>query len=143
MRILLVEDNNSDAALLMEVFAGQKNPPSVHWVTDGHEALDFFMNIHQKPPSQHPDVILLDLSLPKIDGYGVLEKLKLHPFHAHIPVVVLTTSCSPLDHMQCKKLGCDKSVSKPTNLKGYGEMVERMLNVDFPKLLDRRVATSA
>src|ERR1700741_799807 len=119
MRILLVEDNNSDAALLMEIFARQKNPPQVHWLNDGHQAVDFFTNIHQRPPSQHPDIILLDLSLPKVNGYDVLEKLKRHPFHANIPVVVLTTSCSPLDHMQCTKLGSSKTVSKPGNLKGY------------------------
>lgn len=138
MKILLVEDNHSDASLFMELVAECKDPPSVHWVTDGYEALDFFLSLGKLPPSEHPDVVLLDLGLPRISGYDVMLKLKSHPQHAKIPIVVLTTSRSPLDYSQCEKLGCKATLSKPSNLHGYREMVEQLVNNDFPKMLDEQ-----
>lgn len=136
MRILLVEDNSSDAKILMDLMEHEKQPPNILWLTDGYKALDYILSLNGHL-SQYPDIVLLDLGLPRITGYDVLLKLKLHPVFGHIPVVVLTTSRSPLDLNQCMTLGCSEALSKPPNLSGYMELVEKMINHDFPELVKK------
>lgn len=128
MDILLVEDNSSDASLLKEIFARKPVAPEIHWVTDGYDALDFLFQRKAFVHADRPDMILLDLNLPRINGYEVLREIKDSPHFAAIPVVILTTSINPLDHTQCKTLGADICLSKPHNLRGYEEMVQRLMN---------------
>jgi CheY-like chemotaxis protein len=128
MNILLVEDNNADAFLLTEMFAKQEKAAKIHRVADGYDALDYLFQREQYALAHRPDIILLDLNLPRINGYGVLKELKHNTPLAQIPVVILTTSKDPLDHTQCKALGADICLSKPHGLKGYEEMIHRLMS---------------
>jgi CheY-like chemotaxis protein len=79
-----------------------------------------------------PDVIVLDLNMPLVDGYGTLKKLKDDPELKKIPVFVLSVSHNPRDKERCKKLGCAKYYTKPADLDGYFPIVEDMItNLHF------------
>ncbi len=136
MNILLVEDNRSDAMLLKEFFSEKENTPEIHWVTDGHDALDYLYGQNQYAGAERPDVILLDLGLPRISGYDVLREVKKKPPYADIPVIILTTSCSPLDKNQCMALGADRVMSKPQNLKEYESLVDKLMLEELPRLVN-------
>ncbi|MDE3059927.1 MAG: response regulator [Pseudomonadota bacterium] len=142
MDILLVEDNKSDAFLLKELFAKKSNAPEIHWVVDGYDALDYVFRRKQYQDAPRPDVILLDLKLPRISGYEVLKQIKSVPGYADIPVVILTTSLNPLDHTQCKALGADICLSKPYGLKDYESMVQRLMSWAALRVLDEAMMTS-
>ncbi len=134
MNILLVEDSRSDSEILREFLAERTHVPVVHWVTDGAQALDF---VHRKAPHENaprPDMILLDLGLPRIPGYEVLKKLKEDAALAAIPVVVLTTSQNPDDRKVCLRLGADGFLSKPSNLGGYETLVDHIVDSEFARL---------
>jgi len=128
MDILLVEDSSTDAYLLKEVLARKQYAPEIHWVIDGYRALDYVFQRREYQHAQRPDMIVLDLNLPRITGYEVLKELKNNADFATIPVVILTTSRDPLDHTQCKALGADMCLSKPRVIKEYEDMVQRMMN---------------
>lgn len=131
MQILLVEDNQADAALLREFFEEREESPTVHWVMDGSDALDFVFRQGKYQDAERPDVILLDLGLPRISGYDALKELKQRPDYAGIPVIVLTTSRSPLDRRQCSALGADAYFSKPHDLRGYEELVQQLMTAQL------------
>lgn len=128
MNILLVEDNSADAYLLTEVFSRKPNPPDIHWVTNGYIALDYVNKRREYEDTPSPDIIVLDLNMPRINGYEVLKELKENSALSRIPVIILTTSRDPLDHTQCKALGADMCLSKPSMLRDYEEMTQRLLN---------------
>jgi two-component system, chemotaxis family, response regulator Rcp1 len=128
MDILLVEDNSSDAYLLKEVFAAKSKSTEIHWVTDGYEALDYLCNLNQYTHAPKPDMIVLDLNMPRVSGFEVLKKVKDTSPLASIPVIILTTSRDPLDHTQCKALGADMCLSKPHSLKEYENMVQQLMS---------------
>ena len=134
MNILLVEDNPADMRMLKDLFEESKKTPSLFWVTDGYEALDYIYQRNEYKGAALPDVILLDLGLPRISGYEVLKELKEQPHLAHIPVVILSTSCNPLDRKQCEAFGADVFFSKPHSLKGYEELVEQLSGLELPRL---------
>src|SRR5690606_9449816 len=98
------------------------------WVTNGHDALDYVYSRNDYSGAETPDVILLDLGLPRITGYDVLKQLKQNPAFANIPVLIFSTSCNPLDCSQCEALGADGYISKPNNLKGYEELANKLLH---------------
>jgi len=128
MDILLVEDSSADAYLLKEVLARKQYAPEIHWVIDGYRALDYVFQRREYHDAQRPDMIVLDLNLPRITGYEVLKELKSNADFAAIPVIILTTSRDPLDHTQCKTLGADMCLSKPHIIKEYEDMVQRMMD---------------
>jgi len=127
MDILLVEDSSSDAYLIKELFTKTDDPPMVHWVVDGYHALDYVFRRREYKEASRPDIILLDLNLPRISGYEVLKELKKTPPFANIPVIILTTSTAPLDHSQCMALGADVCLSKPHRLKDYEDLVRLLM----------------
>lgn len=134
MHILLAEDNTADVALLQELFAeGQQI--DMHWVTNGADALDYLHQRGHYPKAPRPDIVILDLGLPKVSGYEVLKELKQAPELKDIPVIVLSTSRNPSDHAQTADLGADMFFSKPGNLEGYENMVDHMVNEDFIRLV--------
>ena len=128
MDILLVEDNSSDAYLLKELFVRRENAPTIHWVVDGYHALDYLFQRREYNDALRPDMIVLDLNLPRVSGYEVLKELKKNPTFADIPTIILTTSRDPLDHTQCKALGADICLSKPHGLKDYEDLVQRLMS---------------
>ncbi len=127
MDILLVEDNSSDAYLLKEVFAVQAQEAEIHWVPDGYEALDYLCQRNRYTAAARPDMVLLDLNMPRINGFEVLKKVKDMPGIASIPIIIITTSRDPLDHTQCSSLGADMCLTKPHALKDYENLVQQLM----------------
>jgi len=114
--VLLVEDDPGDELMTREAFEDNKIGNTLHVVRDGEEALDFLYRRGDHTEAPQPDLILLDLNLPKYDGRQVLEKIKSDPDLAHIPVVVLTTSAAEEDILRSYKLHANAYVTKPVDL---------------------------
>ncbi|MFI7524634.1 response regulator [Nocardia salmonicida] len=114
--ILLVEDDPGDELMTREAFEDNKIGNTLHVVRDGQEALDFIYRTGAYVNAPRPDLILLDLNLPKYDGRQVLEKIKADPELSHIPVVVLTTSAAEEDILRSYKLHANAYVTKPVDL---------------------------
>ena len=120
--ILLVEDDEGDAFLTENALRGGSVPFDLHIISTGEGALDF---IHRRSPhaaAPRPDLILLDLHLPGIDGKEVLHELKQHPVYRRIPVVVLTSSRAESDILRSYNLHCNSYMVKP----GDPEIFERI-----------------
>ncbi|MCZ4103481.1 MULTISPECIES: response regulator [Streptomyces] len=116
IEVLLVEDDAGDELMTREAFEDNRIGNTLHVVRDGMEALDF---LYRREPYTHaprPDLILLDLNLPKYDGRQVLERIKADPDLNHIPVVVLTTSSAEEDILRSYKLHANAYVTKPVDL---------------------------
>ncbi|WP_328785166.1 response regulator [Streptomyces canus] len=114
--VLLVEDDPGDELMTREAFEDNKIGNTLHVVRDGEEALDFLYRRGDHTDAPRPDLILLDLNLPKYDGRQVLEKIKSDPDLVHIPVVVLTTSAAEEDILRSYKLHANAYVTKPVDL---------------------------
>ncbi|MFD5632893.1 response regulator [Streptomyces sp. NPDC058122] len=114
--VLLVEDDPGDELMTREAFEDNKIGNTLHVVRDGEEALDFLYRRGAHADAPRPDLILLDLNLPKYDGRQVLEKIKSDPSLSHIPVVVLTTSAAEEDILRSYKLHANAYVTKPVDL---------------------------
>ncbi len=133
--VLIVEDNPADWYLWKELFSETENVPNVHWVKDGTEALDFIAKRHEYGHAALPDIIMLDLSLPRIDGYQLLQLLKNDARAAHIPVIVCTTSKADSDRNQCSDLGAILFLTKPPGLDEWQKMASHLADNEFPKLV--------
>ncbi len=123
VHVLLVEDNPADVRLTREVLADGKITNTLHVVSDGEEAMAFLRN---KPPfasAPRPDLILLDLNLPRKDGREVLAEVKSDPSLKLIPVVILTTSRSDRDILESYNLHANCYISKPVDLLQFMEVV--------------------
>jgi two-component system response regulator len=116
IEVLLVEDDPGDELMTREAFEDNKIGNTLHVVRDGEEALDFLYRRGRYAGAPTPDLILLDLNLPKYDGRQVLERIKSDPELAHIPVVVLTTSSAEEDILRSYKLHANAYVTKPVDL---------------------------
>ncbi|WP_265111043.1 response regulator [Halosolutus halophilus] len=89
-QILLIEDNPGDVRLIEEAFHDGQINNHLHTVTDGREALDFVHRQDEYVDAPRPDIILLDLNLPRVDGEDVLHEIKHHPELEHVPVIILS-----------------------------------------------------
>ncbi|MEU3186777.1 response regulator [Streptomyces sp. NPDC006923] len=116
IEVLLVEDDAGDELMTREAFADNKIRNTLHVVRDGEEALDFLYQRGAHGGAPRPDLILLDLNLPKYDGRQVLEQVKTDPELSLIPVVVLTTSSAEEDILRSYKLHANAYVTKPVDL---------------------------
>ncbi|WP_367047918.1 response regulator [Streptomyces sp. Je 1-332] len=114
--VLLVEDDPGDELMTREAFEDNKIRNNLHVVRDGEEALDFLYQRGEHTGVPRPDLILLDLNLPKYDGRQVLEQVKSDPDLQDIPVVVLTTSAAEEDILRSYKLHANAYVTKPVDL---------------------------
>lgn len=124
VEILLVEDNPGDHRLTKEALHEGKVYNNLHWVKDGVEALDFLKQrgAHKKAP--RPDIILLDLNLPKKDGREVLSEIKRDQDLRQIPVVILTTSAAEEDVLRSYDLHANCYVTKPVDLEKFIVVVQ-------------------
>nr|WP_202521431.1 response regulator [Streptomyces sp. SID5614] len=113
---MLVEDDPGDELMTREAFEDNKIRNTLHVVRDGQEALDFLYRRGEYAEAPRPDLVLLDLNLPKYDGRQVLEQIKGDPELALIPVVVLTTSSAEEDILRSYKLHANAYVTKPVDL---------------------------
>ncbi len=121
--ILLVEDNPGDARLTQEAMRDSKMLNLIHVVEDGVEAMAFLRREGRYSEAPRPDLILLDLNLPKKDGRAVLAEIKTDPDLRRIPVVVLTTSRSEEDVLKAYDLHANAYVTKPVDLEQFMKIV--------------------
>ncbi|MBF6302142.1 response regulator [Nocardia amamiensis] len=124
--ILLVEDDPGDELMTREAFEDNKIGNTLHVAHDGQEALDFLYRQGPFANAPRPDLILLDLNLPKYDGRQVLEKIKADPELTHIPVVVLTTSAAEEDILRSYKLHANAYVTKPVDLDQFVAAIKQI-----------------
>ena len=127
IRILLVEDNPDDVELTLRVFRKYHIINKIIVARDGEEALEILFNSRKGvPEGERPDLILLDLKLPKIDGLEVLRQIKGNPRTQPIPVVILTTSKEEADLMKSYKLGVNSYIRKPVNFDNFIEVIRQL-----------------
>jgi len=123
IEILLVEDNPADVRLTQEGLKEAKVVNRLHAVTDGRAALDFLYRRGAYRDVPRPDVILLDLNLPGIDGHAVLTKVKDDPVLRVIPIVVLTSSEAESDIVRSYEEHANCFISKPIDFDGFLRVV--------------------
>jgi chemotaxis family two-component system response regulator Rcp1 len=123
IEILLVEDNPGDADLAREALEGGKIKNNLFVVTDGEAAMDFLFKTGPYADVPRPDLILLDLNLPRKDGREVLADIKAHKDLKRIPVVILTTSKSEEDILKSYNLYANCYITKPIDLNQFIKVV--------------------
>ncbi len=116
IEILLVEDNPADVRLTREVFKDSRITNNIRVVSDGEEAMAFLHNEGTYAAEPRPDLILLDLNLPKKDGREVLSEIKADRKLRTIPVIVLTTSDADQDVWKAYDAGVNSYITKPVDL---------------------------
>jgi CheY-like chemotaxis protein len=127
--ILLVEDNEGDIVLTKEALADAKMKNKVSVSRDGEEAINFLNQAVRNPDALIPDLILLDINLPKVDGKEVLHYIKNTPHLKRIPVVMLSTSSSEVDIADSYNNYANCFISKPVDFNRFFDVV-RMIE-DF------------
>lgn len=126
MEILLVEDGLLDARLAMGALEQGGFRHRLTWLRDGQEALEFVHRHGQYARAPRPDLILLDLMLPKRSGLEVLHEVKADERLQGIPVVILTASAAEEDRLQCAALKVDGYILKPVNLEKFLALVRTL-----------------
>lgn len=130
VEILLVEDDSLDAAFVME-YLRDYSELHVTIVTDGVRALEHLL---KSPQVGRPALVLLDLNLPRKDGYEVLQEMKAHPELKSIPVIILTTSNRSEDKTKTSAAGASNYFTKPSSLEGYEQLIKEITSVELPRL---------
>jgi chemotaxis family two-component system response regulator Rcp1 len=128
IEVLLVEDSPGDVRLTREAFKDAKVHVSLHVVPDGAEAMDFLNRKGKYAGAARPDLILLDLNLPKKGGREVLKEIKESLALKSIPVVILTTSESDVDILRSYSLHANCYITKPVGLDGFLKVVKSIDN---------------
>jgi CheY-like chemotaxis protein len=126
--ILLVEDNAADARLALEALRGTHLSLRAHAARDGVEALTFLMREGSHAGAPRPDLVLLDLNLPKKDGCEVLREIRDHPDLRSIPVAILTTSRAPEDIARCYDMGANCVIAKPVEWDQFVRVIGRTIS---------------
>lgn len=127
--ILLVEDNPNDEALTLRAFKKNNLLNQIIVVRDGQEAIDFLFckgDYSDRSKSENPQVILLDINLPKLDGLEVLRQLRSNEDTALVPVVIMTTSDEQNDLITSYKLGANSYVRKPVELESFMSAIKSL-----------------
>jgi CheY-like chemotaxis protein len=128
VEILLVEDNPGDARLATEALKDAKVKNNLHWVRDGVEAMAFLRREGRYADAPHPDVMLLDLNLPKKDGREVLAEIKQDEALRRIPVVILTVSSAEEDIIKTYNLHANCYIRKPVD---FDQFIEVVRSIDY------------
>jgi CheY-like chemotaxis protein len=123
-RILLVEDNPSDVELILHEFRKAGIARYVQVLYDGAEALTYLMG---SPGVRSPEIVILDLKLPKVDGLNVLHRIRNNPVTREIPVVVFTSSSEERDVQETRRCGVDLYIVKPVNHDEFIRAMERIV----------------
>ncbi len=131
VEILLIEDNEGDILLTLEAFKDSKITNNFNICRDGEEALAYLSKQDDFINATTPDIILLDLNLPKIDGKQVLEEIKNDKKLRLIPVVMLTSSKAERDIVQSYELHANSYIIKPVDFNQFTEIVDSIDNFWF------------
>lgn len=131
VEILLVEDNPGDILLTQRAFKSSKILNALHVVTDGQSALDFLRRQGQYSQAIRPDLVLLDINLPGLDGHEVLASIKSDEDLQQIPVVMLTSSDHDRDVAASYKSQANSYICKPPTLEGLSKALETLQDYWF------------
>ena len=126
MQILLIEDNPGDVRLTQEAFKEGRLKVDLDYVMDGEEALKYLRKENPYTESPTPDLILLDLNLPRWDGKELLKIIKSDPLLRFIPVVVLTTSIAEKDVIESYSLHANCYLNKPVDFDRFFEVIQKI-----------------
>lgn len=141
--LLLVEDSPGDVRLTKEMFRAANRAARVHVASDGVEAMEFLTRTGHHEAAPRPDLILLDLNLPLMDGREVLARIKSDRLLMGIPTIILTTSAAEDDIADCYDLQANCFLSKPVLLEDFERMVQDINEFWLTKArLPRRAAGS-
>lgn len=123
VEVLLAEDNHGDARLTEKAFEEGSIVNNLHIVEDGVETMKFLRQEAEYADKPRPDLVLLDLNMPRKDGWDVLEELKEDPELARIPVIVLTSSEAEADIVKSYQLHANAYLTKPVDFDGFLDIV--------------------
>jgi CheY-like chemotaxis protein len=126
IEVLLVEDDPGDVLMTKEAFEDYKLSNQLHVVNDGAEAMEFLRRRGDHADAPRPDLVLLDLNLPRMDGREVLQAIKSDPELSSIPVVVLTTSEAEEDVLRSYSLHANAYVTKPVDFERFIQVVRQI-----------------
>jgi two-component system response regulator len=127
--VLVVEDNKFDAEMIMRALAKANFVNPVHWVKDGVEALEFIRcegEYRDRKPLVPLKLVLLDLKMPRLDGFDVLQELKSHESTRTIPIVTMTSSHREADVSDSYRLGANGYVTKPVQFSEFISVVAKI-----------------
>jgi CheY-like chemotaxis protein len=125
VEILLVEDNEDDAMIIQEVFADMRLATLIHVVRDGEEALDYLQRQGKYAVVRMPALVLLDINMPKMNGFEVLEEMKKDPRLQSLPVIMLTTSYREEDIVLSYAKGACSYIHKLVNLDQFKQRIKQ------------------
>lgn len=123
VELLIVEDDPGDVVLTREALSGASTPHNLRIVEDGESAVAYLRRLGEFAEAPRPDLVLLDLNLPRLDGWGVLGQVKSDPHLRSIPIVVLTTSGADEDVLRSYELHANAYVTKPVDLEDFTRVV--------------------
>jgi two-component system, chemotaxis family, response regulator Rcp1 len=126
LEILLVEDSWGDVFLISEAFRDSRFPVNLNIVTDGEDALAYLKREGKHAEAPEPNLVLLDLNLPRMDGRTFLRRIKAHPRFKRLPVVVLTSSRLDTDMREVSEMKADQYLVKPSDLNGFQEITRKL-----------------
>lgn len=124
VQILLVEDNPADINMMQETLEDSRIANVLHVVTDGEDAMEFLRREGRFAAAPRPDIVLLDIGLPRKNGLEVLSEIKSDPILKRIPVIILTTSKAEEDILKSYELHANSYITKPVNLDGFLQVVK-------------------
>ena len=127
--ILLVEDDQADVELTLQAFQKARITNPIHIVNDGAEALDFLFcrgRYADRKMENRPQLVLLDLNLPKVSGLEVLRRIKSNGRTSTIPVIVLTVSRRDRDIAECRRLGAETYIVKPVDFVNFSKVTPQL-----------------
>jgi CheY-like chemotaxis protein len=131
LEILLVEDNKGDIGLITEFFSDAKVITNIHIAEDGEEAIRFLCSKDKFLGSTLPDIIILDLNLPKKDGREVLKEIKENDDLKNIPVIILTTSSAEKDILRVYDLHANAYIVKPLDFDEFMKVIKSITDFWF------------
>ncbi len=138
IHILLVEDNEGDILLTTEALHERKIINRITVLKDGKQAIDYLLEQVETTSGDLPDLLLLDINLPKKNGHEVLEFIKSHPLLKHLPVIILTTSSSIVDINKSYQNYANCYITKPVEVDDFMEAISKIENfwINLVKLPD-------
>jgi CheY-like chemotaxis protein len=122
--VLLVEDDPDDVELMHQALADNDVRYSLELVSQGDKVVPYL-----EACKKFPDVVILDLNIPKLHGREVLKKIKGSHSFSSIPVAILTTASSSMERDNCLSLGADAFITKPSSVQGFNEMIQSILGI--------------
>jgi CheY-like chemotaxis protein len=127
LTVLVVDDDDADTLMITEALREAEVPPHLHRVADGQQALDFLRRAEGYADAPRPDLVLLDLNMPRVSGHQVLEEVKTDDALKSIPIIVLTTSDTSTDIVASYGRHANAYVTKPIDLASF-EAVVQLIN---------------